>query len=148
MKKFALAALVAVSLSASALEVGVTGTDLSTEGNRYGVGVTVGEQIAGLGITAGVSRFNREANDQTRWSLVADKRLIAVGPVVISGRVGGAWLNNKTGDDGFAGILGVGASMPLTKKMTAGVSLDRQWGQSGVTNSNGNVITAGVKVGF
>jgi outer membrane autotransporter protein len=147
MKKIVFAALVAVSLSASALEVGVTGSNLST-GNRYGVGATVGQQVAGLGITAGVSRFNREDNDQTRWTLIADHHLIGLGPVAISGRVGGAWLDNKMSDDGFAGVLGVGASMSITKKLTAGVSIDRQWGQSVVKNLNGNVITAGVKVGF
>jgi outer membrane autotransporter protein len=51
-------------------------------------------------------------------------------------------------DDGFAGVLGVGASMAITKKLSAGVSIDRQWGQSVVKKFNGNVITAGVKVGF
>jgi hypothetical protein len=147
MKKIAFAALVAVSLSASALEVGVTGSNLST-GNRYGAGVTVGQQVAGLGVTAGVSLFNGQANDQTRWSLVADRHLVGLGPVAISGRVGGVWLNNKTGDDGFAGILGVGTSMAVTKNLSAGVSIDHQWGQNAVKNSNGNVITAGVKVGF
>jgi outer membrane autotransporter protein len=147
MKKIAFAALVAVSLSASALEVGVTGSNLS-EGNRYGAGVTVGQKMAGLGITAGVSLFNSEANNQTRLSLVADRHLIGLGPVSVSGRVGGAWLNNKTGDDGFAGTLGVGTSMSVTKNLSAGVSFDRQWGQSAVKSFNGNVITAGVKVGF
>jgi outer membrane autotransporter protein len=120
---------------------------LST-GDRYGVGATVSQQVAGLGITAGVSLFNSEDNNQTRWSLVADRHLIGLGPVSVSGRVGGAWLNNKTGDDGFAGVIGVGTSMAITKKMSAGVSIDRQWGQSAVKNSNGNVITAGIKVGF
>ena len=101
-----------------------------------------------LGITAGVSRFTREANDQTRWSLVADKQLFAAGPVGVAGRAGVAYLDNKTGNDGLAATLGVGVSMPVTKQLSVGVSVDHQYGQNRVSQFNGNIVTAGVKVGF
>jgi hypothetical protein len=148
MKKIALAALAAVSISASALEVGINGVESTAGNNRYGAGVTVGQQMGDIGVTAGVSRFVREANDQTRWSLVADKKLASAGPVSLAGRAGVAYLDNRTGNDGFAATLGVGASMPIAKNLTAGVSVDRQWGQNRVSSFNGNIVTAGIKVGF
>ena len=148
MKKIALAALAAVSISASALEVGINGVESTAGTNRYGAGVTIGQKMGDLGITAGVSRFTREANDQTRWSLVADKQLFAAGPVGVAGRAGVAYLDNKTGNDGLAATLGVGVSMPVTKQLSVGVSVDHQYGQNRVSQFNGNIVTAGVKVGF
>jgi outer membrane autotransporter protein len=148
MKKIALAALVAVTLSASALEVGINGVESTVGNNRYGAGVTVGQKMGDIGVTAGVSRFTRESNDQTRWSLVADKQVFAAGPIGVAGRVGVAYLDNRTGNDGLAATVGVGASMPITKQLSVGVSVDRQFGQHRVNQFNGNIVTAGVKVGF
>lgn len=148
MKKIALAALVAVSLSASALEVGVNGVESTAGTNRYGAGVTVGQKMGDYGITAGVSRLVRESNDQNRWSLVLDKQLLAAGPVALTGRAGVAYLDNTTGNDGLAATLGAGASYPLTKKVSVGVSVDHQWGQQRVNQYNGNIVIAGIKVGF
>ena len=148
MKKIALAALAAVSISASALEVGINGVESTAGANRYGSGITIGQKMGDYGITAGVSRFYREANDQTRWSLVADKQILALGTVGVTGRAGVAYLDNKTGADGYAATLGVGASMPIDKKVSVGVSVDHQFGQNRVSQFNGNIVTAGVKVGF
>lgn len=150
MKKFAFASLLAVAaLSASAVEVGVTAVDQTTPNpNRYGYGVTVGENFGPYNLTAGVSRFYREANDQTRVSLVASREVYKVGPVGLSARAGYAYLNNQTGEDGSTLTVGVGASVPVAKNVTAGLSVDRQYGQNRVSQFDGNVITAGVKVGF
>ena len=148
MKKIALATLIAVSLSASALEVGINGVESTAGANRYGAGVTVGQKMGDIGVTAGVSRLVREANDQTRLSLVADKQVFAAGPIGVTGRVGVAYLDNRTGNDGLAATLGMGVSMPVTKQLSVGVSVDHQYGQNRVSQFNGNIVTAGVKVGF
>lgn len=150
MKKIALATVLAVAaITASAVEVGVTAVDQTTPNpNRYGYGVTVGDNFAGYNVTAGVSRFVREANDQTRFSLVGSKEVVKLGPVSLSGRVGAAFLNNQKGSDGSALTVGAGASVPVAKNVTAGVSVDRQYGQSRISSFNGNVVTAGVKYSF
>jgi hypothetical protein len=149
MKKLVVAAFAALSLAASAVEVGVTAVDQSSPNpDRYGYGVTVGDTFGGINVTAGVSRFYREANDQTRFSLVASKEVAKLGPVAFSGRVGAAYLDNRTGNDGAALTVGAGASVPVTKTVTAGLSVDRQFGQNRISSFNGNVITAGIKVGF
>ena len=148
MKKIALATLAAVSLSASALEVGFNGVESTAQNHRYGAGVTIGQKFGDVGVTAGVSRMYREANDQTRWSLVVDKQVFSVGPVGLTGRVGGAYLDNKTGNDGFAATLGAGAAVSVTKNVSVVAAVDHQMGQKDVKSFNGNIITAGVKVGF
>jgi hypothetical protein len=150
MKKIAFATILAVAaMAASAVEVGVVGVEQTTPNpNRYGYGVTVGENFGAYNVTAGVSRFIREANDQTRVTLVGSKEVAKLGPVAVSGRVGYAYLNNRTGDDGSALTVGVGASVPVTKTVAVGVSVDRQYGQNRVSSFDGNVVTAGVKVGF
>ena len=149
MKKLVVAALVAVSFAASAVEVGVVGVDQTTPNpNRYGYGVTVGESFGSYNLTAGLSRFYRESDDQTRVSLVASKDVYKAGPVAFSGRVGYAYLNNQTAVDGSALTVGVGADVPVTKTVSAGIAIDRQYGQSRVNQFDGNVITAGVKVRF
>jgi len=150
MKKLAIASLLALAaVSASAIEVGVTAVgQTSLNPDRYGYGVTIGENFGEYNLTAGVSRFYRESNDQNRFSLVASKDVFKVGPVSLNGRVGYAWLNNNTGSDGSALTVGAGASVPVAKNVTAGLSVDRQYGQTRVDSFNGNIVTAGIKVGF
>jgi hypothetical protein len=149
MKKLVLSALAVVSLAASAVEVGVTAVDQSSlSPKRYGYGVTVGETFAGVNVTAGASRFSREDNDQNRYTLVASKDVVSLGPVGFNGRLGTAYLSNNTGANGFALTAGVGATVPVMKNVTAGLSFDRQFGQSRVSSFDGNIITAGIKVGF
>lgn len=150
MKKFAIATVMALAaFAASAVEVGVTAVNQTTPNpNRYGYGVTVGENFGSYNLTAGVSRFEREANDQTRYTLVGSREVYKVGPVGLTGRVGYAYLNNATGSDGSALTVGVGATVPVAKNVTAGLSVDRQYGQSRIDQFNGNVVTASVKYGF
>jgi opacity protein-like surface antigen len=150
MKKFAIATILATAaLAASALEVGVTGVQQTTPNpNRYGTGVTVGENFGAYNLTAGVSRFVREANDQTRVSLVASREVFKVGPVSLTGRVGVAYLNNQTGEDGTALTIGAGASVPVTKQLAATLTVDRQYGQDRINSFDGNIVTAGLKYSF
>ena len=150
MKKFAIASILAVAtITASAIEVGVTAVNQTTPNpERYGYGVTVGETFGAYNVTAGVSRFYREANDQTRVTLVGSREVAKVGPVALSGRVGLAYLNNQTGEDGTALTVGAGAQVPVSSKVAATLSVDRQYGQNRVSSFNGNVITAGLKYSF
>jgi opacity protein-like surface antigen len=149
MKKFAIASLLAVAaLSASAVEVGVTAVDATRDTNRQGYGITVGENFGAYNVTAGVSRFIRESNDQTRVSLVGSREVYKVGSVGLSARAGVAYLNNQTGEDGSAVLVGVGAQMPITTKVAATLSVDRQYGQDRVNSYDGNIVTAGLKYSF
>ena len=150
MKKFAIASLIAMAATASsALEVGVNTTrDYSGAQNRNGSGVTVGEQFGRVGVTAGFERATLGANDQDRFSLVADYNVAKLGLVTITPKLGAAYLNNQTGADGYAMTVGVGASMPVTKSVAFTVDAARQYGQDRVSAFDGNRITAGLKYKF
>ena len=148
MKKFAIASVLALAaISASALEVGVTGTRDYAGANRNGAGITVGTQVAGFGLTAGFER-TQVGEDQNRLSLVADKKVATLGPVDLTVRAGVAHLDNQTSKDGYALTAGVGASYSLTKATALTLAVDRQYGQDRVSQFDGNRVTVGIKTGF
>jgi outer membrane autotransporter protein len=149
MKKFAIATILAASaMSASALEVGVTGTRDYASTDRNGYGLTVGESFGKVGVTAGFDRFTSGANDQDRYSVVAGYDVAKFGPVTVTPKVGAAYLNNQTGADGYAMTVGVGASVPVTKQVSIGLDVARQYGQDRVSQFDGNRVTAGVRYKF
>jgi outer membrane autotransporter protein len=63
-------------------------------------------------------------------------------------RAGGAYLNNQTGADGYAAVVGVGASVPVTKQVSLTVDVTRQYGQDRVQSFDGDRVTAGLKYRF
>jgi opacity protein-like surface antigen len=148
MKKIAIASILALSaVAASALEVGVTTTRDDT-GARNATGFTVGNSYGRLGVAAGFERFTQGANDQDRLSIVAGYNVAKIGAITVTPKVGAAYLNNQTGQDGYAATVGIGASMPLTKKVTVGVDYARQYGQDRVQSFDGDRVTASVKYRF
>ncbi len=150
MKKIAIASLIALAATAaSALEVGVTTTrDYSGVENRNGAGLTVGQKFGAVGVTAGFERFTKGTNDQDRYSLVAGYDVAKLGPVTVTPKVGVAFLNNQTGQDGYAMTVGLGTSVPVTKQVSLGVDVARQYGQDRVSQFDGNRVTVGVNYKF
>ena len=149
MKKFAIATMIALAASAaSALEVGVTTARDYAGTNRNATGVTVGEKFGAVTVTAGFDRATLGATDQDRYSLVAGYNVAKLGPVSVAVKGGAAYLNNQTGQDGYAALIGVGASVPVTKQVSLTVDATRQYGQDRVNSFDGNRVTAGVKYSF
>lgn len=149
MKKFAIATAIALAATAaSALEVGVTtGRDYAGT-DRNATGVTVGQNVGRFNVTAGFDRATLGANDQDRYSLVAGVNVAKLGPVAVAVRGGAAYLNNQTGADGYAALVGVGASMPVAKNVALTLDATRQYGQDRVRSSDGNRVTAGLRYSF
>jgi len=150
MKKIAIASLIALAATAaSAMEVGVTATrDYSGAENRNGGGITLGQKFGAVGVTAGFERTTKGSNDQDRYSVVAGYDVAKLGHVTITPKVGVAYLDNQTGQDGYAMTVGVGASMPITKTVSVGLDVARQYGQDRVQAFDGNRVTVGVKYAF
>jgi opacity protein-like surface antigen len=151
MKKIALATLLALAVgSASAVEIGVTAQrDYSPTPDRNGWGVTVGQKFDKVGVTAGFERYTQGANDTNRYSIVGGYDVAKFGDFTITPKVGIAYLDPTTTQNGWQGSVGVGASYAVTK--TVALTADYRYQtalQSRVNNFNGNVISAGVKVGF
>ncbi len=149
MKKIVLAtALVLAATAASAVEVGVTATrDYSGDNRNFG-GVTLGNKYGALSATAGFERSTVGTNDQDRYSLVAGYDVAKLGPVTVTPRLGVAYLDNQTSANGYAMTIGVGASVPVAKKVSLGLAVDRQYGQDRVNQFDGNRVTAAVKYSF
>jgi hypothetical protein len=153
MKKLVVAALVAVSFAAGAVEVGVFGAkdeshqDLGKNHSHYGV--TVGEQYGPVSVEGEFSRMSQNTNNQDKYSVVAGYNVAKLGNVTFTPKVGVAYLNNEgSTSDGFALRVGAGASVPLASKVTAGVDIYRQYGQDRVSTFDGNTVQASIKYSF
>ena len=149
MKKIAIATIIALAAgAASALELGVTGARDYAGTNTTGYGVTIGDKAGKLGGAVGFQRFDRTGNTQDRYTLIGSYDVAAVGPATFAVKGGGAYLNNQSGQDGAALVVGAGVSVPVTKAVSFGLDVTRQYGQDRVSQFDGNMITAGVKLSF
>ena len=149
MKKILFATLATLAFSASAVEVGVTGTrDYSGTSDRTGYGITLGQKFGAVGVEAGYDRFTQSTNDQDRYSLVASYDVTKIGPVTIAVKGGVAYLDNQTVANGYAVTAGVGASVPVVKNLAATVDYRRQEGQNRVSAFDGNQVAVGLKYSF
>ena len=147
MKNIVIATLIATAaLSASAVEIGLT-TAHADVNERNSTGITVGQSFGKIGVTAGFERTTTGVT-QDRYSLVGSYNVASLGSVAVAAKVGGAYLNNAKGADGYALTVGVGASLPVTQHASVGVDVSRQYGQERVEAFNGTRVAAGVKYTF
>lgn len=150
MKKLAIASIIALAATAaSALELGVSATrDYSGNPNRNGGGASLTQRYGAVGLTAGFDRFSQGANDQDRYSVVAGYDLTKVGAFTVTPKLGAAYLRNQVGQNGYAMTVGAGVSTPITKQMSVGLDVARQWGQDRVKASDGNTVAVGLSYKF
>lgn len=150
MKKIAIASIIALAATAaSALEIGTSVTrDYSGVENRNGAGLSLTQRYGAVGLTAGFDRFTKGENDQDRYSLVAGYDVTKIGAFTVTPKLGVAYLNNQVGENGYAMTVGAGVSTPLTKNITLGLDVARQYGQDRVKASDGNTVALGVSYKF
>lgn len=151
MKKIALATMLALAVgSASAAEFGITANrDYSQNPDRNGFGITLGQKFDKVGVTAGFERYTQNTNDVNRYSLVGGYDVAKFGDFTITPKIGVAYLDPTTTKNGWQGSVGVGGSYAVNK--TTALTLDYRYQtslQNRVSNFDGNVISAGVKVSF
>jgi hypothetical protein len=149
MKKVLLASLFAMAATtATAAEIGLTGTrDYSGDNRNFG-GVTLSQSFGKVNATVGFERSTVGDNDQNRWSLVGGYDLVKLGAVTLTPKVGVAYLDNQNGSDGYAATVGIGASVPVVKNVTFGVDFARQYGQDRVESFDGNRVTVSIRHAF
>jgi outer membrane autotransporter protein len=150
MKKIAIATIIALAAgAASALELSVTAArDYSGANNQNGVGITVGDKAGKLGGAVGFQRFDRGTNTYDRHTLIGSYDVANIGPATVAVRGGAAYIDPKTGSTGLAAVVGAGVSVPLNKTFSVGLDVTRQYGQDRVSQFDGNMVTAGVKMSF
>jgi hypothetical protein len=153
MKKLLVAAaILAAFSSAQAVEVGVfAGEDVSHQDsavNHSNFGATAGEHFGPVSASLEYARLNQTGANQNKYSVVAGYDVVKVGNITVTGKVGASYLDNQVAADGYAGRVGVGASVPLASKVSGTVDFYHQVGQERVKSFNGNTVTAGVKYSF
>lgn len=128
--------------------------------DRTEYGITVGEKFGKVGITAGFARSNGgtpitiptdgpyKDQVQNRYSLVAGYDVAKIATITVTPKLGVAYLDNARDVDGYAMTIGVGASIPVTKKISLTADVARQYGQDRVNQFNGNRVTVSVNYKF
>ena len=150
MKKLAIASVLALAaFSASAVEVGVNGSyDFGSSNDRPGAGITIGEKFGKMGVTAGFDRYTK-GNEQNKWSLVGSYDVATIAKTTIAVKAGAVYLDNMGRvSDGYAALVGAGASYPLTKTVALTADYRYQAGQSRVNSFDGSTVAFGAKYSF
>ena len=147
MKKLVLVAALMAAFSAQAVEVGVNASTDSANNDRTGYGVTLGQKFGGFGVTAGFDRYTK-GTDLDKYSLVGSYDVTRVGTATVAVKAGAVYLNQKTGNDGYAALAGAGVTLPVTKQLAATVDYRYQAGQSSVRSLDGSTVSAGLKYSF
>ena len=148
MKKFILTTLAAAAFSANAVEVGINGFETARTAGQSGAAVTVGTKVDSFDVVAGFGRVSDGSKSFDRWTATLEKKLTKVGPVKVEGRAGAAYINNPVTKDGVVPTAGLGLEMPVTKNIKAVAFADHQFGRKTVAHTEGNILAAGVTVGF
>lgn len=151
MRKFAIASILALAaMSASAVDFGVVATRGDTTGDtRNYAGVTLGQSYGKMNATAGFERSTvGTQGDQNRWSLVGGYDIAKIGSVTITPKIGYAYLDNQSANNGSAGTVGVGVSVPVAQKVTVGLDYAYQKGQDRVNQFDGNRVSVSARYAF
>ena len=148
MKKFALIATLALAAGvASAADFGArVGRNGGTE--TQNAGITVGQKFGSLGAEAAFDRSTDGKLNVNRYSLVGSKDVAGFAGVTFAVKAGAAYIDPSKGADGYAGLVGVGATYPVAKNVSLVADYAYQKGQARVRQFNGNTVSAGVKVSF
>lgn len=147
MKKVLVIAALMASFSASAAEIGVNGGVIT--GDAGGVAnITVGQKWDKFGVEAGYGQAWLDSATQNRWTLVGSYDVYTSQKFILAGKVGYAYLNNQNAPSGSAATVGLGLTVPFTNNVAGTLDYAYQMAESGVTQFNGNIVTAGVKYKF
>ena len=137
------ASLVGAVSAAQAVEIGITvGNNYTKNENVWGL--TASTNVKGFGATAG---FARNSSADT-YSVIGAKDVAKFKAADIAVKAGVAYVDSKVNADGYALTVGVGASMPITKVVSATLDYSYQAGESKVSSQDGNRLTAGLKYRF
>jgi opacity protein-like surface antigen len=153
MKKLAILAVLAASMTAaSALEVGIRGGRVggidTTDIGFNTAGVTLGQQYGKFGVEAAFDRSTIGVANINRYSVVGSYPVMQFAGVQFTGKAGAAYLDPSLGQDGYAALVGAGASYPLTKQVSLVADYAYQMGQDRVKALNGNQFSFGAKYSF
>lgn len=148
MKKLVLIAALLTAFNAGAVEVGVNGGGIT--GSQAGglAAVTVAQKFDKFGVEAGYGQAWLDRTTQNRWTLTGSYDVYTTEQFVVAGKVGYVYLNNASQPSGSAATVGLGVTVPVDQNWALTADYAYQMAASGITQFNGNIITAGVRYKF
>jgi opacity protein-like surface antigen len=149
MKKILLVtALLSVFGAAQAIDLGITGgRDYATpHSNDYGI--TVGQQLGKFSVTGEVESVKHVGLKEVRYDLIGGYDLYSFKGNTLTAKVGGAYIKDEGVKAGYAGLVGAGLTIPVTKNVALTADYRYQQAQKRIDTYTGNSVTAGIKVSF
>jgi len=148
MKKLAIIAILAAFAgAASAADIGLRGTHSEgTETNS--AGIVIGQKFGALGAEAAFDRSTVGTNNVNRFSLLGTYDVVKLVGVTLTAKAGGAFVDPTVGVNGYAALVGVGASYPVTKSVSLVADYAYQKDQSRIRAFDGNTFSVGAKYSF
>lgn len=147
LKKLVLVAALMAAVSAQAVEVGINASRDNGNSNRDGGGLTISESFGTTGIVAGWDRYS-SGTELNKYSLMGTYDVATFGKAVVAVKAGVAYVDQKSTIDGYAGLIGVGVSYPVYKKVSLTADYRYQAGQSRISSLDGSTVSAGLKFAF
>ena len=149
MKKLLLVAtLLAAFGSAQAIELGVTGGRDYAMPHSNDYGLTVGQQLGKFNVTGEVESVKRIGLKEVRYDLIGGYDLYSFKGNTLTAKVGGAYIKDEGVKAGYAGLVGAGLTIPVTKNVALTADYRYQQTQKRIDTYTGNSVAAGIKVSF
>lgn len=148
MKKALIGLALATTIStASAVDVGVGySRDLNNDANGYGI--TVGQTWNKFSLTAGADRFDTVGGNHDQVSLVAGYQVLKVMGVALEAQFGAVYIQADGAKDGLTSVVGLGATLPLTKTLAVVGDVRRTVGLDTMKVHNGTTAGLGLRYSF
>jgi len=149
MKKTLLAvALLATLGVANALDLGITGgRDYATpHSNDYGI--SLGQQFGKYSLTGEIESVKHTGVKEVRYDLLGGYDLYNFKGNTLTAKIGGAYIKNEGVKSGYAGLAGLGLTVPVAKNVALTADYRYQQTQKRIDTYTGNSVTAGIKVSF
>ena len=149
MKKLVVMAVMALAVaSASAVEVCVRGTHSSGADNTA-AGVTIGQKFGPVGVEGAFDRTTRGSVNTNKFSVTGSYDVATFYGIVVAPKAGVAFIDTaNSGSNGYAAIVGVGATYPLTKQVSLTADYYYQKAQTSFSSYDGNYFAFGAKYSF
>jgi hypothetical protein len=140
-------ALLTSVTAASALDFGV-GYSRNITDDVDGFGLSASQSWGNVSLTAAVDRFEVGSKVSDHVTVLAGYTVAKVWGVTIEGQAGVAYIQSDTLNDGLTSVIGIGASMPLTKSLSLVADARRTVGIEDMKVHNGTGLGLGIRYSF
>lgn len=148
MKKALIGLAIGASVgTASAVDVGL-GYSRNVTNDINGYGITAGQTWNKFSLTAGAAKFDAVGGYHDQISLVAGYQVLKMSGVTVQAQFGAIFVQSESAKDGLTSVIGLGASLPLTKTLAVVGEVQRTVGIDDMKVHNGTTAGLGLRYSF